>query len=983
MRAPSRLPVVGFLACLAGSSACGKGSTPDIEGVAPRAICIEQGPATVTVSGHGLSPMVRRGLTGRPDAVAPGVSLVRTRALGAETGEPTARSVALSSPSVRWAGQSSISFELGPGTAGPGVYDLEIRNPNGEVTRLADGLVIVPPPAASTLEPEVLVGEAPNSLTIRGDFFLASADARPTVVVHGAGPDPLPLATGGVADCTTLPGPDAFQLCRAVTLLLPPNTLPPGAFAVEVVNPDPASCTTGGFAASTQGRLPLTVVPRPKIATLGEGVSCIAEADHALTVTGEGFLVHGDGSPSLLLGNLALPATAAGCTDAALDPSFAPRARALSSCTELTVTVPKGAMPPGIVPAVVRNPETSPGTSDPLQYLVAGPPVVSALGSDVMCSESGDPVLLFGQGFLKVAAETPVVRLGAVELPAVAGGCAPVDGLSQPIEVCTELSVKLPEETFAGTYPVVVRNPAFAPCSSIEPITLANVAPPTVTKVDPPLFCGGVETEVSLTGTNFLVLGGVMPTVEIGGEEVTVVPKGCLPVVGSTSGAQTCTGLELLVPAGTVEFAAQELDVENPSPADCDVTAPVPIQVVPPPVITSARLSVRVGGAAVIEISGSGFVPGAAVSVDGLATSGGTVVSPTSAIAVVAPGASEVEGATVTIDNGDGCMASASVTVGSLPATPFGSTGASGGVLLSTRSALGAVTTPLTLTGADGAVEVALQGAAGSLVLPFAADPLRPGYLLAALPPGTAAGSYDVLVIGGDGSADHAGRLEVAGAALSVAEATVAEAGLAVAGDGGDGVPAAFLVRADAGEAAVAIPLPGVARRADGTIEVETAGASLAPGDYDLLLVGTGRESAAPEARRVSRALQVAPSGEAGPELAALAPRSPSRPALLALSLVAAESGGLAAGTWHYRVSALLGTGDETSASASAGVEVPGDAGAIAIALEWAPVDGAVGYRVYRTPASGAPAGAERPLAETPAGTTSFVDGGEPVETLQ
>ena len=669
MRAPSRLPVLGLLACMAGPAACGKDKTPDLEGVGPQAICIDQGTATVTLSGRGLSPMVRRGLTDRPEAVAPGVSLVRTQEIAVDTGLTTERSVALPSSSVRWLNQSSLGIDLAPGMVGPGVYDVEIRNPDGGVTRLADGLVVVPAPAARVLEPEVITGEEPNTITVRGDYFLASSGARPTVLVHGAGPEPLALDADGVAECKELPGPDSPRLCRGITLTLPPGTLPAGAFAVEVVNPAPASCTTRGLAAGTEGRLPLTVVPRPKLATLGPSVSCTAETDTVLTVTGEGFLVHGDGSPTLMIGSLALPATAANCTAAPLEEGFAPRARALSSCTDLTATLPVGSLPPGILTVVVQNPATSPGTSFPLQHLVAGPPVVSGLSSDVVCAdEGGNTFKVLGQGFLKIAGVNPVVRLNAAEVPVVPGGCTPVTGVDQPIEVCTELGLELPKDSFAGPYSVVVRNPAPAPCSSVEPYTVVNVGSPTIATVDPPRFCSAVDSELSLTGTEFLVLGGVAPTVEIGGAEVTAVPKDCFPLAGSLMGALSCSGLDLVVPAGTVDGAlAQDIDVENPVPADCDATAPVPVEVAPPPVITSARVTAAVGGAAVIEISGSGFMPGAAVSVGGLATSGGTVVSPTSAIAVVAPGASASGGATVTIDNGDGCEASATISIGGFP----------------------------------------------------------------------------------------------------------------------------------------------------------------------------------------------------------------------------------------------------------------------------------------------------------------------------
>jgi hypothetical protein len=296
----------------------------------------------------------------------------------------------------------------------------------------------------------------------------------------------------------------------------------------------------------------------------------------------------------------------------------------------------------------------------------------------------------------------------------------------------------------------------------------------------------------------------------------------------------------------------------------------------------------------------------------------------------------------------------------------------------------------LTITGADGAVSVVLHGAAGSLVLPFAAEPLRPGHLLAALPRGIAAGRYDVVVTDRDGRSEPAGRLEVVDAVTSVAEAATVVtaqgdgARLEVADGGGAGLPAAYLVPSGAAESAVAIRLAGVARRASGTLEVGTAGATLEPGDYDLLLVGAGRDGTGAEARLAPRALRVAPSGAATPELAPAEPGLLApRPAIVAVSLVPAETGGLAAGTWHYRIAAMLRSSGETVASEPAGVDVPGGAGQpVGIEVAWARVEGAVGYRVYRTAAAGDPAGTERLIAETRADAASFVDDGKPVEPV-
>ncbi|MES2644808.1 MAG: kelch repeat-containing protein [Myxococcota bacterium] len=92
--------------------------------------------------------------------------------------------------------------------------------------------------------------------------------------------------------------------------------------------------------------------------------------------------------------------------------------------------------------------------------------------------------------------------------------------------------------------------------------------------------------------------------------------------------------------------------------------------------------------------------------------------------------------------------------------------------------------------------------------------------------------------------------------------------------------------------------------------------------------------------------------------------------------------GTLAPGTWYYRVSALLGSDDpwnpdgETLASEVAVVRL--GLGEVGVGLSWAPVPGAVAYRVYRTDAVDGAAGQEQRVADGIFETTWVDDGVAP-----
>lgn len=94
-------------------------------------------------------------------------------------------------------------------------------------------------------------------------------------------------------------------------------------------------------------------------------------------------------------------------------------------------------------------------------------------------------------------------------------------------------------------------------------------------------------------------------------------------------------------------------------------------------------------------------------------------------------------------------------------------------------------------------------------------------------------------------------------------------------------------------------------------------------------------------------------------------------------------SAGLGAGLWYYRVAAVMGTGDTFNPG---GENLPADPFPVQlptlsgkrfdVTVTWKAIAGAARYRVYRSPAANAIAGAEQVIAEVTAPSTSYKDTG-------
>ncbi len=118
---------------------------------------------------------------------------------------------------------------------------------------------------------------------------------------------------------------------------------------------------------------------------------------------------------------------------------------------------------------------------------------------------------------------------------------------------------------------------------------LLAVPPPALSLSTPDLVCGDQQCTVQLTGTGFLRGNGTQPRVEIA--DVVLQPAGldgCAALPGTT-GLESCTGLRLEIPAGTLPLGTHLVTVHNPGPASCQSTQSISLTVVPAPRLASIQ----------------------------------------------------------------------------------------------------------------------------------------------------------------------------------------------------------------------------------------------------------------------------------------------------------------------------------------------------------------------------------------------------------
>jgi len=395
------------------------------------------------------------------------------------------------------------------------------------------------------------------------------------------------------------------------------------------------------------------------------------------------------------------------------------------------------------------------------------PSLSGATDPHLVCNAQLDtPITLRGDGFSPMAVDV-ASGPARLELPSVSF-TQTADLAGAPISDATPVELAGDDETLTGLHwisqseLVVDVTEDLALPDGVQAIDVTNpngetthfddalvaVPPPELTRVVPMAICTAQgDSMLMVSGTGLLQVNDTVPSVTFTGGGVTKVYDaesltGCGALPAPATEASTCTGFTIVIPMGDLDPGTYSVVVTNPAPAACSTTAPISVEVVPPPDLTSiAPTRICTGGGSFV-LGGTGFRDGATVTAGTLDASTVSVAaggeSATASFGVgLDPGMYDV-----TITNPEGCD---DTLTGVL-------TVVEGPILfwVDPSVAYGDITTQITLyasgvTASTDITAVTITPAGGApIVLTFTRD--ARGRLQALLPAGTAPGTYDVAI---------------------------------------------------------------------------------------------------------------------------------------------------------------------------------------------------------------------------------------------
>jgi hypothetical protein len=611
------------------------GPVPQLAEVSPPAACNDQIVTDVRLSGDRLSPLPVDTLTDGTSLDLPQVSLDRVQDLdgvGVDA-EPILladETTADVESYVTWESKEAMHIRIDPLlTLTQGLYSIEVDNPNGNATRFDDSLLVVPPPTLTSVVPDLICADKANTLDFAGDFFIRFGDGVPQIAFD----DDSIVPSTDESDCRPLPGTSGAEACRGLSLDVPSGFLATGAelyvgFDVVITNPDSVTC-------HSVDAVDLTAVPKPALTAVSPIPVCDAQGDRELSVTGVAFLSIDGATPTLTLGSLSL-ATAVVPESCVNIPG---PAATVSSCTELTATIPQNGLAPGTYAATVTNPAPADCVStDTVAFQVVPPPSITSVVPDLVCAAQGDrQVTVNGNDFLVFHAsaipELPIVSIDGTELVVTIGTVNDCEALADPAAdalVCSKLTLTVPQATLAHTYSLTVTNPDPAGCTTEPPANFFVVGPPVLTSVNPTGVCiTQADATLTVSGSNFLQVDGALPSLILNDGSADLPPltpaptdlTGCSDYIGPTETVRACTGFVVTVSQATQGLTHYQARVRNPQPAGCD-SAPLSLVNYPPPTIvtpngTSPATLCQGGGS--LTVTGTNIRAGAKVRVGGVA----------------------------------------------------------------------------------------------------------------------------------------------------------------------------------------------------------------------------------------------------------------------------------------------------------------------------------------------------------------------------
>ena len=468
---------------------------------------------------------------------------------------------------------TELEVTLPAATLATGFYDVVIENPApascSDSTTIQ--LEVVSAPVVESIDPGIeCAADQLQDLTLVGSGFLVLADGTvPSVELDG-----LSYLADALTGCTDLDG--GGQLCDTLTVAVD-GALDADVHDVVVVNPDGYGCEAEP--------VQVELVDGPWLASMDLEMTCIEQGTSTHTITGEDFVVLGDGTlPAVTVGSVeAVVDSADDCTD--LD---GPEGGQV--CGSLTFTLPEDSLPFGLYPVSVQNPAPADcAASTGLWLEVLARPALDRIEPAQECTDDGDEVVYIrGTGFVELADGTvPTVTVDGTTVTGVEPqDCEDLQG-PEGGQVCNSIALTLPANTLPdGVLEVEVTNPDPVACVDTDDLTVELVPAPEAATVTPELVCvtDGDRT-LSFTGTGFVQTDdGETPTVwfaDTGLSSTTL--DGCTALTGP-DGGETCTGMDLTIPQGAVPGGLYGVTVVNPDPVECAADA-LEVEIIDGPVI--------------------------------------------------------------------------------------------------------------------------------------------------------------------------------------------------------------------------------------------------------------------------------------------------------------------------------------------------------------------------------------------------------------
>jgi len=526
---------------------------PAITGFVPPMVCVAEGDRDVVLVGSDLLGID----AGIPSATLDG-DAIGAGPLGACEGLET------QDHDVTRCSELTITVPQ-EDTAAPRQPEIGVTNPEpaGCSDSRSDQLVLVPPPRVDDVAPPVICADgSEQTLRLSGSWFFTVDGAPPSVTV-----DATTVAAGaitpGACEALSVPGL-TVEDCDLLDVVVSPAMVDGDAATLAVTNPGPAGC-------SDTYDIEVPLIDPPAITSAEPALVCTDDGDRSVVVRGAAFYVVDGVPPSVTMNGASASVTATGgCVAGAIGPLSD-----VETCTELTVTVPQGALEPGAVTVAVTSPPPIPCATSSLDVLLAPPDVVvSAVVPDAVCTAAGDAtVTIMGDGFLVVDGVVPEVTLAETPYAVVAGsvdGCTALAAPGVTVSSCTQLAVVVPSGALPeGDVPVSVTNPAPSGCGTTATGVFFSVPVPVVTGVDPTEFCSDTGDSLTVTGESFSPASQVYLTG--GGERYD-----------ATVAFSSATSLEASFPPD-IPPGTYDLTVENA--AGCSDTLVAAVKVHPTPLV--------------------------------------------------------------------------------------------------------------------------------------------------------------------------------------------------------------------------------------------------------------------------------------------------------------------------------------------------------------------------------------------------------------